>query len=406
MSLTLSKNKVWTFYKWCLFIVMLESLKVWFFWDLPIKFMIPLLFIPLAIVGVFLIPNFFSFRKKSVLIIVLLYLLSVIFGIRGNLNAYIGVLISTGGVLFFAGLKDNYKKDFLVFFSHIFSIIVGISLLGWVLFLLGVNLPNFFDTFGFSESRNEAQYQFQNYYVFLYNTGTRYSDLTQVLIPRFSSVLLEPGYFGIVLVILLYLNHFNLKDKFNIILLVALIFTFSLSGWLMGLITYVAYYLRFSNKKIITLISVIFFLWAFYAFFSSYNNGANAVNELILSRLEYDESKGTISGYNRTQESFDDWFETYFITSPDIFFGLDMYKVFGETMNVGWKVYMVNYGLVGLSLYLLFLFYPFYRYRNYEKFVLFFLYILIFARGHHVIYFAAFPILYLGGCAILKNQNR
>jgi len=398
MRFFFTRNRLWTVCKWCLLIVMLDSLKASFFWNLPIKFIIPLLFIIIII----LIPEMFSFNKKTSFIIMLLYLITVFWGRKGNINAYISTFIGAGGVLFFLGLKDIYKKEFLVFFTRFFSILVGISLFGWILFLLGVHLPSFYDTYGFSESRNEAQYIFQNYYIFLFWENK--VNLIDSVIPRFSSVFLEPGYFGIILVILLYLNNFNFKKKSNIILLIALAFTFSLASWLLAIFTYIAYYLRFSKKKFTTLLSITFFLWVFYAFFSSYNNGENVINQLILQRIEYDDSKGSIAGYNRTKEDFEDWFTTSFITSSNVFLGIDMYKIFGQTTNVGWKVYMVNYGVIGVLFYILFLFYSYYKHKNYQCFIFFILYILIFMRGHHIIYWSAFPILYLGGCVILKDN--
>lgn len=401
MNLTFKKNKVWSFYKWMLFIVILESLRASFFWHIPISFFVPLLFILISIIVISLIPQYFSFRRKSVFNIMILYLVSYFAATRGNLNAYLGMLIMASSFLFFAGLKNQYKKEFFEFFIRVLSVLLTISLLGWILYLLGVNLPNFDDFYGFSERRNEAQYLYSNYYIFLVNLNA----FTDIILPRFSSFFLEPGYLGVMLVVLLYINKFNFKKKQNIILLVALFFTFSLAGWLLGIIAYIAFRIKESDRKVFVFISLTIFMLSFNLFFSTYNNGDNVVNELILSRLQYDDSRGTISGYNRTGEDFDKWFSQEFLVSDDVLFGLDMKKLFGETSAVGWKVYMVNYGLVGLFLYLLFLFYVYNKHRNYDNFVLFIIYILIFARGHHIIYWSAFPILYLSGCVILDKKN-
>ncbi len=402
MNISITKNKVWTFYKWSLFLVMLESLKVWLFWELPIKHIVPALFIPLSVIVFILLPELFSFKKKSVVIIIFLYLMTHFAATRGNFNSYLGMFITSISVFFFAGLKDNYKKDFLVFFNNIFSVLIGISSLGWIIYLLGVNLPNFYDSYGFSETRNEAQYYFQNYYIFLKNIGTKYTDLSDLIIPRFSSVFLEPGYFSVLLVVLLYINGFNLKKKYNIVFLSALFLTFSLAGYLMGILSYVAFKLCNSKNKIIVLSSIIVFLVAFYAIFSNYNNGSNAINEFIFNRLQYDDSIGTISGYNRTKESFDIWFVQSFLKSSDIFFGENVYENFIAQGNVGWKIYWVSYGLVGLVLYLLWLYYTYSNNKNYLSFIFLFIYVLIFVRGHHVIYYSAFPILYISGLAVLK----
>jgi hypothetical protein len=406
MDISISKNKIWTFYKWSIFILMLESLKAWFFWGVSNQFVMPFIFILIS-AGVWLLtPNIFFFERKSVLILLFLYLLARVITVSGNFNIYIGLFITTAGVLFFAGLKDYYKRDLLIFFTHIFSVLIGISLFGWIIYLLGINMPYFEDTFGYSEVRFEEQYIFQNHYVFLKNVGNKSMDLSDLLIPRFSSVFLEPGYFSILLVILLYLNNFNLKKTQNIIFLIALFFTFSLAGWILGVFSFIASSFRNRRNKILTFLLISIGLISFYWFFSIYENGDNFVNQHIFSRLEYDKSTGTISGYNRTQENFDKWFEQDFINSQNILMGVDVRNIFGETGNVGWKVYLANYGLVGIFLYILFLYFAYYKNKNFLSLFLFILYILIFIRGHHIIFWSAFPILYLTGMISLKEDQQ
>jgi hypothetical protein len=396
-------RKVWTFYKWVLFLLFLQSLLAWFFWDIgPNQFIIPILFIFIS-VGIFVIyPQMFSFKRETTIIIILLYLLTRFLGTRGNVNAYLGMIITSAGVLFFAGLKDRLKIDFLDFFTKAFAILMAVSLFAWFIFLLGVELPSFPDSYGYSEIRDEAGALFQNYYFFILNV-TFPSDL---ILPRFSSVFGEPGYLGILLVLILFLNNFNLKNKYNIVLLVALFSTFSLAGWLLGTFAYVSYLMKNSKKRITSIILIFIGGWAFYAFYSNYNNGNNMVNEAIFDRLQYDETRGNISGYNRTSQDFDWWFAHNFIRSSDILFGIDMYQVFGETANVGWKAYITNYGLIGLAAYLLFLYYIFHKNKNYLTLIFLLLYILTFARGHHVIFMFAFPATYLCGSVSLKaNQT-
>jgi len=395
------KNKIWTFYKWMLFLVMLDSLRVWFFWLVPIPFLTSMLFIVISAFVVAVSPQLFFFNRKTVFLFFFFYLMARFFGTRGNMNAYLGMFLTSVSIFIFLGLKDEYKIDFLSFFTKVFAILMAISLSAWILVMLGVDLPSFTDTYGFSERRNEAQYSYQNYYLFLIDFRFRDS----IMLPRFNSVFLEPGYLSIILVILLYLQQFNMKNKYNIIMLVALFFTFSLAGWLLFMFVYIAYLLRNSRFKIRTIFFIIIGFALFFTFFSIYNDGDNLVNNYIFSRLKYDEETGTISGYNRTGEDFEIWYADYFLKSDKILFGLDMKAIFGETVNVGWKVYFVNYGLIGLSFYLWFLLFGYLKFQNYANFVFLILYILIFMRGHHVIYFQAFPILYLGGLIVMKRRN-
>lgn len=403
MNIIVKEDIIWKLFKWALFILMLDSLHAWIFWGITSPFIIPILFILIS-AGMFVLkPDLFWFSRKSVLVIIVLYLLALFGGTRGNLNAYLGMIITSLNVLIFIGLNDKYKIDYLNFFTKAFSILIGISLLGWIIHLLGLSMPYSNVSYGFSEQRNEAQYFFQNYYFFLENEGTKYLE---ILVPRFSSVFLEPGYLGIILIILLYLNKFNFKNKYNIILLIALVFTLSLASWLLGLFVYIAFVIRNNKNRIRTIILISVGVFGFYSFFNSYNNGKNIIYETIISRVKYDDSRGTISGYNRTDENFDYWFKFHFLRSSDILLGVDVQGLFRGTTNVGWKVYWANYGLVGLTLYLLFLFYPFIKNKHYSSFIFLFLYIMIFARGHYIINFSVFPILYLCGFAKLKYRPK
>ena len=93
-----------------------------------------------------------------------------------------------------------------------------------------------------------------------------------------------------------------------------------------------------------------------------YNDGDNMVNNLILSRLEIDETTGDIVGNNRVDKDFKKEFDKY-IVSSDVFFGRNMKTTVGEgTGNSGYRVFIYQYGLVGL--FLLILFYGF-SFRGY-----------------------------------------
>jgi hypothetical protein len=406
MSISFSKNKLWTFYQWCLLFVMLDSLKAWLFWHLPNQFVVPIFFLIISIVIYNTIPDFFLFEKKKSTYILVALVLAMLVSTRGNFNSFFGGFLLLSNTLIFIGLKDQYKMEFLKFFTKKFSIFITISVAWWILYLIGVPLPHFEDSFGFSERRNEAQYFYDNYVFFLRNLGTKYSDFSDLILPRFSCIFLEPGYFSLILVVLLFLNRFRFKEKSNQVLLVALILSFSLAGWIIGIFAYISFSIRNSKNRFLLIFLISAFLITFYLFFSSYNNGNNVINKYIFERLEYDEEKGTITGYNRTAEEFEKWFSTEFLKSDNVLFGINLKNIFGETTNVGWKVYMVNYGLIGLFFYILFLLIVYLYNKNYNGFLFFILYILFFMRGHHIIFWAAYPILYIAGAIKLKNDEK
>ena len=236
------KNKIWTFYKWMLFLVMLDSLRVWFFWLVPIPFLTSMLFIVISAFVVAVSPQLFFFNRKTVFLFFFFYLMARFFGTRGNMNAYLGMFLTSVSIFIFLGLKDEYKIDFLSFFTKVFAILMAISLSAWIL-VIWVLICLLFEYFGFSERRNELKILTKT---ICFLIDFRFRD--SMMLPRFNSVL-EPGYLSIILVILLSIK-FNMKNKYNIIMLVALFFTFSLAGWLLFMFVYIAYLLRNSRFKI------------------------------------------------------------------------------------------------------------------------------------------------------------
>ena len=89
-----------------------------------------------------------------------------------------------------------------------------------------------------------------------------------------------------------------------------------------------------------------------------YNDGDNLLHNLIVLRLEIDD--GEMAGYNRTTEEFDADYEN-FLNSSDIMFGRDKENTFGDS---GYKVFIYDYGFVGLFLIIVFFGLAFFRAKN------------------------------------------
>ncbi len=404
----IDQQKILTFNKYfyfvLLFVLTLESIHAWFFWSVPNRFLFQILIALLTIIVYAIDPRLFSLSRKYILIFIFCYLIARLGAVRGNVNAYLGALIGSVNVLLFVVLNKKYQHEAIVFLSKSWAFLLVISLFFWILFLFKLPLPFFQDSFGYSELRSEALYYYNNYYFFLYNTGTVARDFSDLILPRFSSVILEPGYLGLLMVVLLYINGFKLKYRYNVLYLMVLFFTFSLAGWLFGAYSYLIYALRNNRNRLGVIISVTLFLLVFTWFFSRLNEGHNPVNQLIIERVRFDEDKGTISGYNRTGEDFDFWFQTEFLKSSDVLFGSDDYqRFFANSTNVGWKPYVAQYGYIGLATYLLFLIVVCFMNRNFLTIGFFLLYVAILSRGHHEVFWAVFPILYIGGSSYLNT---
>lgn len=208
---------------------------------------------------------------------------------------------------------------------------------------------------------NMKIYTFLNYGFLLKGVGNYEADGF-----RFQSVFLEPGYLGTLLSFILYVQRYELKNFTNKILFVALLLTMSLAAYGTMIIGYVvcAYEKRKSVKKI--LILGIFAIIAV-AFGSLYNGGNNVVNEKILSRFELDQEKG-ISGNNRVSY-VTDWYFDYFLQSGELVWGVGSERIkkingggaddaaFSEQIRgAGYKIYLINYGVISAGMFLLFYF--------------------------------------------------
>lgn len=390
ISIIQDNSLVWHLYKICFLIISLVSLNAYPFWHVP-QFLFPFLFLGFSIIFLFFNRIFFNCSKKSIIVVALL---TVILGTRGNINAYIVALLIFFPFCAFILLDDRYKIDLYFFLRAGFAWILGISLIGWCLYLLGLDIPFIPDFYGWSESQNEIKYIYKNHFVFLVNLK---SQMVSDFGMRFSSIFLEPGYLGCLCVVFLNIENFRIrKNPPAIVFLLTLLFTLSLAGWLLFAITYFFKILK-GNRRYVYLIVFSISAFVLVEFFTFYKGGDNIVNQRIIERLSISEEAGTISGYNRTGESFDEWFYNVFLHSKDIFLGNhERYQVlFGDAPNVGATYYIANYGLLGCFMYLFFLFYIIRKYKsNKNSYIALLLYLLIFIRGNYVIFMFIFLSLY------------
>jgi hypothetical protein len=193
-------------------------------------------------------------------------------------------------------LSVDEMKYLLKVITNCFVVILVISIFGWVLYLIGFPLSY--------TGPHYHQNGFHVYYdYFFFTVGSS----STVEYQRFSSVFLEPGQMATPCAFLFHLNTRN--DRIfrfrNMIMLVAIIMSFSLVAYGLLLFSIVANLLTRSNSKYTFPIMVVTLslFGGLYWYFST--NEDTAVYARIISRLEYDEESNTISGYNRTGENFE-----------------------------------------------------------------------------------------------------
>lgn len=378
------QNIFYNLSKFWIFVAFLQSLYAWFTWGQLTKSIIIL--ITFLHCAVFLVsaPKFFSIKRANYIPLVLFAFAELYIVIDAGILSFIRAGLQIVIVAFVLFLKDNLKEELLKYFTRAIALILFVSLLAWILFLIGVPLPHF-------EIRNpDYEYLFDNYYFFLAdNKG---------LVPRFSSIFLEPGHIGIITAFLLYANRFNLKRIEVLVIFIATIFTLSLAAYILTFISAFYFVIIKSKRKIISIIIFISIVLTGVYYFS-YLNSDNVVNNLIFARLKYKD--GDISGNDRSSYDFNAYFNS-FVKTNDVIIGIgnDFLHMDWSKGIAGWKVFIVQYGIIGTLL--VFVFYCSLVYYNKSKSSMMFLivYILCFIQAAYplwlcelFIFITAMPLL-------------
>lgn len=249
------------------------------------------------------------------------------------------------------------KKVYIIkAFTNTTVIIIGVAIIGWILYLLGVNLPHYTDT-------SDPFYIHTIYYIFNLNG---FPNLQ--LIPRFAGPFLEPGHLGTMSVFLLYLNEFKLGKIQNIILLIAVILSLSLAAY--GLLVGAVLLTLYIKKHYGLLVCIMSFFIFIGLGATLYNGGDNPINQAIVLRLEMD-SDGEIAGNNRTTGAFDRAYDR-FLESDQLLFGVGN-AAFGtrgngtDNITIGcatYKRYFYLRGIFGSVLIIAFLLFYFIHYKS------------------------------------------
>lgn len=262
---------------------------------------------------------------------------------KTSLLSYSNTFLLLG--IFYAVLRlgNGFKEELIGFMekSMIYLLLPALMVFFVNFFVSLPYIPTvYMDSFG-----NEPYGLLKNY-IFLIHHADAIADLASF--PRFCGPFLEPGQLATFLSFLLLLLKFDFSKKSRYVLLVALLVSFSLAGYVLALMGVVLV----KSQKIKKFLPLIFLLVISYFVGKSYNDGDNLLNKYILVRLEYDEEKG-ISGNDRSSAVADIIFEEELMAnSKNLLFGLPYYR--GEAIGgSGYKFYLINYGIFNL-LFLLF----------------------------------------------------
>lgn len=273
-------------------------------------------------------------RNKSSIIVSILFLclylwLSKYSNIFGSLELIIQWLI----LCYIVSLKYEYKIQLIDFITKWFAILMSISLVAYILFLSGVPFPGTIVEY--------QQYFMDNHYFFL-----------QKEMFRFQSVFLEPGHMTMGLAPLLFINKYNLKNRYVLILFIAQMLSLSLAGYMMMMIGYSILFLFDKQSKKSKLVSVLLsvILISSIANFMQNSFENNIFDDLIFRRMQFE--NGHFVGDNRSSIYLDRQFEDV-VSSSDILTGRYFNAEMSEKGVAGYKKFIVQFGLIGCVLLIL-----------------------------------------------------
>ena len=390
----------WWLYKAFIIILMLTSFRAWMFWSWAdsLFFWIGAFLVSVLFLGVN--DKFYSNieRKRNIVWFVLLQILLILGKGNNNLNGLLATMIPTWSVFSLITLNKKYKQDIFETLYKVLCIILFVSLIAWILFLVGFSFSYEMVPYGVDDL-----YYYENYHLFLRNT-TMGGDF---VFPRFCSIFLEPGYLGCLVSLILYIRHYKL-DFWGVVLILVLFMTFSLAGWVISLVGFTSIKCIESKRPVLLLtlaFSSLLFIWGSAKMI---NGGDNLFNNMIFERLQYDDHTGTFAGYNRLTEDTNDWFWSSFVKSPDVLFGSSSPSYNLKINDIDWKAYIVRNGLVGLFMFVLFAYYPYFslrkRFRAFSKyiFILSTLYLLIFSQTISLILSTMYISMIIFGDAVIR----
>lgn len=344
-------------------LVMYNSMQLYITWFLPQTILIIISFLSLIF---YLQYNKLYVTKKRLFSAILIFFALLYEGVKIYPVSFISwiqlfsriILVS---VLIFS--QFHFLSRALNFIIRVTAILILVSLIFWVMYLIGIPLPHY------SVVTNNY-YDHSVYYFFLLNNGS--------VIPRFAGLFLEPGHVGSTACLLFFLNGVTLKKWENVVFLIAIFLSLSLAayGLLVGCIG--LHLLIKSKKACLKLIPYLVVLVLISIFFSNYNDGDNPVNEKILMRLVFED--GEMAGNNRTSQAFDYAYDRY-LKSDRVFTGMGRdVMVSGSRVGVlhgtaSWQRYFFLRGYVGCTLLLAFLFYYLYSYPTKRGFAFLIIYL-------------------------------
>lgn len=313
---------------------MLCSMKPWFVWDNPAILYILIVFFILT-----RLPFARRINKKHCVLLILCFILYTVVDVPHINDAkrfveYIfrHFICTSLVILLLSEEKASLVKIFINFYAGVLlfsTIIYVLVILGMPIYSYQVSINDPYYSWGFSNS------------LFLI------LPITSFPFPRFQSIFLEPGHLGMISSLMLYMIRYNMRSWQGVIIFLSSLLSMSLAAYMLLFLGMVIYKLSFGNllKTITFLLMILMTCTMAYNFFPN-----SYFSQAILLRLEYDEDKG-FKGNNRISEDFEYYYNHKFYKTEHVLLGIggdNISTISGEGGNSSYKVFIVQYGILGL----------------------------------------------------------
>lgn len=336
----------WLFYSGIL-IAVFASATPWFLWRIY-RYMVYLSAMPIMMALYFdrkLTKRLFvneGYKNPTILYFLLLTCLALTGG--KTIFGYVEILFNV--TIFYSLFKVDRTElrklgDFL---ARCMALLLSVSIPFYILYLVGFPLPHY------SLVPESFDYSFESYRFFLVD-----DRFMMRLIPRFSSVFLEPSHLGMFCVAILYSQIGKWNDWKCYVLFTALAMSFSLAAYICTVaMLFSSAWMK--GKAVLGKLILLFVMCAGVIVGGLvYNKGDNLVNLFIVQRLTTGDD-GNIEGDNRTTHLFTKEYEK-FVNSADVLWGngIDSMEKFGFG-NAGYRVYIYKNGLISVMFLMAFFF--------------------------------------------------
>lgn len=326
---------MWNLFRFTSFFWMLSSAYLWITSLIPLTPMLILINVVMIVSLSFLPIKIELGRKEGMVMLAILGLVIWSVCIDGPVMGLI-TFMQYFPVMYLLQLPDEYKRDLLRFSTKWYAIALAGGLVIYALSFV-MTVPSI------GKFVHPVYFPYTNHVLWIRTT------FDYGIFERFNAFFLEPGHQALVSSFLMMANKYDFKkNPYLLILLIGVIFSFSLAGYLLTAIGFLLMKINSVVKLIATLVVASGFIIAA----QNWNGGDNPVNELIIGRLEYDESKG-IKGNNRFYNNTDDDFNKA-VETGGVWIGIKNNTNMSLVGGAGYKIYIINYGIVGVLLVLLF----------------------------------------------------